>query len=103
MARPTQEQVEAEIALIVLDPFAGSGTTLIAAEKTGRSARLIEFDPIYCDRIVGRFEKLTDQLGGVSCGGGAGQAERARRATAGPVLLDAVNRFICLSSSSSCG
>ncbi len=44
---------------IVLDPFAGSGTTLIAAEKTGRRARLIEFDPAYCDGIVGRFEKVT--------------------------------------------
>jgi DNA modification methylase len=44
---------------IVLDPFGGSGTTLIAAEKTGRRARLIEFDPAYCDGIVRRFERLT--------------------------------------------
>jgi len=44
---------------IVLDPFGGSGSTLIAAEKTGRKARLIEFDPIYCDVIVRRFEQLT--------------------------------------------
>jgi DNA modification methylase len=44
---------------IVLDPFAGSGTTLIAAQKTGRAARLIEHDPAYCDTIVRRFERLT--------------------------------------------
>jgi len=44
---------------IVLDCFGGSGSTLIAAEKTGRSARLIEFDPLYCDTIVRRWEKLT--------------------------------------------
>jgi DNA modification methylase len=43
----------------VLDPFGGSGTTLIAAEKTGRSARLIEFDPLYCDVIIRRFEAFT--------------------------------------------
>jgi DNA modification methylase len=43
----------------VLDPFGGSGTTLIAAEKTGREARLIELDPIYCDMIVRRWEKYT--------------------------------------------
>ncbi|MEJ7928196.1 DNA methyltransferase [Sphingobium sp. AN641] len=43
---------------IVLDAFGGSGTTLIAAEKVGRSARLIEFDPLYCDTIVRRFEKM---------------------------------------------
>jgi DNA modification methylase len=43
---------------IVLDPFAGSGTTLIAAHKSGRRARLVEFDPAYCDRIVRRFEQV---------------------------------------------
>ena len=43
----------------VLDCFAGSGTTLIAAEKCGRRARLVEFDPAYCDRIVKRFETFT--------------------------------------------
>jgi hypothetical protein len=37
--------------------------TLIAAEKTGRCARLIEFDPIYCDRIVRRYEALTGEPG----------------------------------------
>jgi DNA modification methylase len=44
---------------IVLDPFGGSGTTLIAAEKTGRLARLIEFDPAYCETILRRFERVT--------------------------------------------
>jgi DNA modification methylase len=44
---------------IVLDPFGGSGTTLIAAEKTGRLARLVEFDPAYCDQILRRFERIT--------------------------------------------
>jgi DNA modification methylase len=43
----------------VLDPFGGSGTTLIAAERTGRQARLIEFDPVYCDVILRRFERVT--------------------------------------------
>ncbi len=41
---------------IVLDLFGGSGSTLIAAEKTGRRARLVELDPIYCDRIIARWE-----------------------------------------------
>lgn len=44
---------------LVLDAFAGSGTTMIAAETCGRSARLIEFDPLYCDTIIRRFEKVT--------------------------------------------
>jgi hypothetical protein len=43
---------------IVLDPFAGSGTTVIAAEKTGRHARAIEYDPGYCDVIVRRWQSI---------------------------------------------
>jgi DNA modification methylase len=42
---------------IVLDPFGGSGTTLIAAEKSGRPARLIELDPKYVDVIVRRWQE----------------------------------------------
>jgi DNA modification methylase len=43
---------------IVLDPFAGSGTTMIAAERTGRRARLMEIDPLYCDVIIQRWQNL---------------------------------------------
>ena len=46
---------------VVLDPFGGSGTTLIAAEKSGRVARLIELDPKYVDVIVRRWEEFTGQ------------------------------------------
>jgi DNA modification methylase len=44
---------------IVLDPFGGSGTTLIACERTGRQARLIELDPRYVDVIVRRWQGQT--------------------------------------------
>jgi DNA modification methylase len=44
---------------LVLDIFGGSGTTLIAAEKTGRRARLVELDPIYCDVTIRRWQKVT--------------------------------------------
>jgi DNA modification methylase len=44
---------------VVLDCFGGSGSTLIAAEKTGRAARLIEYDPLYCDVIIRRGEHYT--------------------------------------------
>ena len=46
---------------VVLDPFGGSGTTLIAAEKSGRLARLIELDPKYADVIVRRWQDWTGQ------------------------------------------
>jgi len=44
---------------IVLDPFAGFGTTIIAAERVGRRARLIEVDPLFCDLIVRRWQTLS--------------------------------------------
>ncbi len=43
----------------VIDLFGGSGSTLIAAEQSGRRAFLMELDPLYCDVIVQRFEKFT--------------------------------------------
>ena len=45
----------------VLDLFGGSGSTLIAAEQTGRKAFLMELDPLYCDVIVQRYEQFTGQ------------------------------------------
>ena len=42
----------------IYDPFAGSGTTLIAAEQTGRKCLAIEIDPDYCNVIINRFKKL---------------------------------------------
>lgn len=44
---------------VVLDPFGGSGTTVIACEQLGRKARCIELDPHYCDVIIQRWEALT--------------------------------------------
>ena len=46
---------------LVLDPFVGSGTTLLAAEKIGRVGRCIELDPHYVDAAVGRWQALTGQ------------------------------------------
>ena len=46
---------------IILDVFGGSGSTLIAADQCGRIARLIEIDPLYCDTIIRRFERLTGE------------------------------------------
>lgn len=48
---------------IVLDPFLGSGSTLIAAEKTGRCCRGLELDPRYVDVILHRYQEITGQLG----------------------------------------
>lgn len=68
---PTQKPVElAQRAInnssasgnLVLDPFGGGGSTLIACEQTGRKARLIEIDPGYCDVICRRYQSLTGQL-----------------------------------------
>lgn len=65
---------------IVLDPFAGSGTTLITAELTGRVARCIELDPYYCDVIVRRY-MATMNTDKVAClrGGKLAAAEEIAR------------------------
>jgi DNA modification methylase len=60
---------------LVADPFAGSGTTLIAAEKLGRRARVLEIDSAYCDAILTRWQKWT--------------GETARRARDGVAFADA--------------
>jgi DNA modification methylase len=44
---------------IILDPFGGSGTTILAAERTGRVARVIELDPLYVDVAIRRWERVT--------------------------------------------
>lgn len=43
---------------VVVDPFSGSGSTLIAAQRTGRIARVIERDPLYVDAAVRRYEQI---------------------------------------------
>jgi DNA modification methylase len=54
---------------IVLDLFGGSGSTLIAAEKAGRRAFLCELDPLYCDRILQRWESYAkDEAERILCG-----------------------------------
>jgi len=52
-------QYSSRIGEHVLDLFAGSGSTLIAAEQTSRRALLMELDPLYCDVIVKRWEQFT--------------------------------------------
>ena len=63
---------------IVLDGFGGSGSTLIAAAKTGRRARLCEIDPIYCDRILARWETYAnDDAARLEAGGPAAAGSQA--------------------------
>jgi DNA modification methylase len=47
---------------IILDPFGGAGTTMFAAERTGRRARLIEIDPGYVDVAILRWQRLTGKV-----------------------------------------
>lgn len=47
---------------VILEPFCGSGSTLIAAERTGRRCRAIELDPLYCDLIIRRWQRHTGDV-----------------------------------------
>jgi DNA modification methylase len=61
---------------LILDPFAGSGTTILAAERTGRAARAIELDPLYVDIAIRRFERIVG-IPAVHCGTKLGFADLA--------------------------
>jgi DNA modification methylase len=64
---------------IVLDPFGGSGSTLIAAEKTKRHARLIELEPGYCEVTIRRWEQLTGKEASLAATGETFATVQARR------------------------
>ena len=66
---------------IVIDPFLGSGSTLIAAEKTKRVCRGVELDPLYVDVIVRRYEAATGNAAFLAETGEAFEAVAARRAS----------------------
>lgn len=62
---------------LVLDLFGGSGSTLIAAQKTGRRAKVCEYAPFYCDKIIRRWEIYTkDDTELIACGNRSRAAER---------------------------
>jgi DNA modification methylase len=63
---------------IVLDPFGGAGSTLLAAERCRRRARLIELEPRYVEVAIRRWEKLTGETA-VELGSGKTIAERRRK------------------------
>jgi DNA modification methylase len=74
---------------LVLDPFAGSGTTIIAAEKTGRRAAAIELNPRFVDIAIRRWQAV---IGGTAIHMVTGltfadQEERARRIGSPPRLI----------------
>ena len=66
---------------IILDPFLGSGSTLIAADRTGRVCRGVELDPLYVDVIVRRYQAATGNAAVLVETGETYQALEARRAT----------------------
>jgi DNA modification methylase len=73
---------------IVLDPFLGSGSTLIAAEKTGRVAYGMEIDPLYSDLSIARWQKLTGETA-VHAATGLSYAETAEQRTTDVAEADA--------------
>jgi DNA modification methylase len=76
---------------IVLDPFAGSGSTLIAAEKTGRQAYLLEVDPRYCDVVIRRFGAFTGKIAQLD-GEGPTFEEVEKKRLAGSTSLEGLDQ-----------
>jgi DNA modification methylase len=69
---------------VVLDPFLGSGSTLIAAERTGRACRGIEIDPLYVDLTIRRWQRLTGDSARRAGGGTFDALATAAAAEAAP-------------------
>ena len=69
---------------IVLDPFLGSGSTLIAADKAGRVCRGVELDPLYVDVIIRRYEAATGEAVALLDTGETFENLAARRAAEAP-------------------
>ena len=78
---------------IVLDPFVGSGSTIIAAERTGRRAAAIELDPRYVDTAIQRFQDLTGKAA-THAETGLTFAEMARRRSQEPFTRPATATLI---------
>jgi len=71
---------------LVLDPFLGSGTTILAAERTGRRAAAIELDAHYVDVAIKRFQKQTGKAATLAETGESFEAVRTARAEAEEVV-----------------
>jgi DNA modification methylase len=78
---------------IVLDAFIGSGTTLIAAERTGRRGYGIEIDPAYCDVTIRRLHAVCGLDAVLDASGQSFAEVEAERAVAAPALVEAAPRL----------
>jgi DNA modification methylase len=81
----------------VLDLFGGAGATLIASEKVGRYARLMELDPNYCDVIVRRWQKFTGKQATLGEGGETFAARSRRGGPATEAELEAIAETVARS------
>ena len=73
---------------LILDPFLGSGTTLIAAERTGRRARGIEIDPLYVDTVVRRWQKYSGKVATLAATGQSFEEVEEHRAASAQTGAD---------------
>ncbi len=73
----------------MLDPFGGSGSTLVAAEKAKRKARLIEYEPTYCEVTLKRWQTLTKREAVLVETGETFEQVKARREAAMNALAEA--------------
>ena len=74
---------------VILDPFGGSGTVIIAVEKTGRRARTIEIDGHYCDVAVRRWEIFTGKAAVLAATGETFEEVAERREAETALVSDA--------------